>query len=213
MDLAVERHHAAIVPLLNPATAAQLASASSSQSTFRSLQSFHDQANLGQGTTAAANPDHLEHLIGDLRLRESVDAPCPYCNIDISSCVNANGTVKALLSRSGSRDSTTSSSSAATAAATEGIPGLFLCPLSRRVLKDPVVACDGFTYDKRAIQEHFETGDRTSPLTKQQLRSTAVLPNHSIRAAVNEWLDWRDRRIKHLLRQQQRQQQQQQQQR
>jgi hypothetical protein len=88
----------------------------------------------------------------------------------------------------------------------QGVPSLFICPLSNKVLTDPVVACDGFTYDRRAILEFFETGQRISPLSKQQLRSTATLPNHVVRCAVNEWLEWRD------CKQQRRQQQQQQQQ-
>lgn len=72
-------------------------------------------------------------------------------------------------------------------------PDMFRCPLSKTPLTDPVVACDGYTYDKRAILDWFDKGNRTSPLTGAVLKSTATLPNHLIRSAVREWADWKAR--------------------
>lgn len=223
MDVAVDRQHAVVVPLLNPATAAQLISPSRMSSSTTCSQPdhthIHRHSDSSYSPTAAAPAGalsvpvghvQLEHLMGGLGLQDNNDIPCPYCNVtnnlDPRSVINPHGNPGSL-SHSNSRDSTRSFSSTGTAASVEGVPGLFVCPLSHKLLRDPVVACDGFTYDRRAIQQHFEQGDRTSPLTRQLLRSTAVLPNHSIRCAVNEWLEWRDRKMRYLQQQQVYQQQ------
>ena len=34
----------------------------------------------------------------------------------------------------------------------EGIATQFLCPLTQRVMREPVVASDGFTYERTAIE-------------------------------------------------------------
>ena len=53
---------------------------------------------------------------------------------------------------------------------------LFQCPITQEIFKDPVVATDGFTYEKRAIEKWFAKNDR-SPSTNQVLKSKMVIPN------------------------------------
>eukprot|EP00879_Flechtneria_rotunda_P024242 GHRR01025690.1.p1 GENE.GHRR01025690.1~~GHRR01025690.1.p1 ORF type:complete len:195 (+),score=62.61 GHRR01025690.1:196-780(+) len=188
MDLAADGQQASVIPLLNPATAAKLASDRSLFS-IGGISLKDSSYSAGSGASDYASID--EQLLGNLGLRDSFDAfACPFCSQNFTS--NSMG-----LERSVSGGSSGGSDA-------EGLPSLFLCPLSRRVLKDPVVACDGFTYDRRAVQEFFESGQRISPLTKQPLRSTATLPNHVIKCAVNEWLEWREKRRQQVLRQQSR---------
>ncbi|EFN59018.1 hypothetical protein CHLNCDRAFT_137696 [Chlorella variabilis] len=57
---------------------------------------------------------------------------------------------------------------------------LTLCPLSRRVMQDPVVAADGHTYERRNILAAFQRST-LSPITGQPMSSCHLKPNHSIR--------------------------------
>ncbi|KAJ4875838.1 putative U-box domain-containing protein 53 [Raphanus sativus] len=65
-------------------------------------------------------------------------------------------------------------------------PSHFLCPLLKDVMSEPCVASDGYTYDRRAIEEWMEDR-RTSPVTNLPLQNTNLLPNHSVYAAIVEW--------------------------
>ena len=71
------------------------------------------------------------------------------------------------------------------------VPEMFLCPMSKKLLVDPVVAGDGFTYDRHSITQWFESGHNDSPVTQKELRSRATLPNLWVKSAVVEWLSWR----------------------
>ncbi|KAL0734366.1 hypothetical protein Bca4012_010576 [Brassica carinata] len=65
-------------------------------------------------------------------------------------------------------------------------PSHFLCPLLKDVMSEPCVAADGYTYDRRAIEE-WMADRRTSPVTNLPLQNTNLLPNHSVYAAIVEW--------------------------
>ena len=54
------------------------------------------------------------------------------------------------------------------------------------LMKDPVVASDGHTYERRAIERWLAT-KATSPKTGEQLDSKQVFPNHSMRRMILEW--------------------------
>ncbi|KAG2428245.1 hypothetical protein HYH02_014427 [Chlamydomonas schloesseri] len=72
------------------------------------------------------------------------------------------------------------------AAAEEMVPDCFLCPLTCRLFKDPVVAADGVTYEREAVERHLRHV-ATSPVTKQRLPSTATYPNNALKAAIEHW--------------------------
>ena len=57
---------------------------------------------------------------------------------------------------------------------------------SCEIMEDPVVACDGITYNKSEIEEWFKKHD-TSPKTGEILKSKGLIPNISIRNAIEEW--------------------------
>jgi hypothetical protein len=71
------------------------------------------------------------------------------------------------------------------------VPEMFLCPISNKILVDPVVAGDGFTYDRHSITQWFDNGHNDSPVTRKELRSRATLPNLWVKSAVTEWVNWR----------------------
>ena len=66
------------------------------------------------------------------------------------------------------------------------IPENFICPVTLDAFDDPVVARDGHTYSRDAIERHF-TLRQTSPMTNERLESTQLLANHTLRKAIEEW--------------------------
>ena len=60
----------------------------------------------------------------------------------------------------------------------------FLCPITQGVMSDPVVALDGHTYERRAIEQWFSQGRLTSPVTNLRLNTTTLVPNHALRGAI-----------------------------
>ncbi|WIA30890.1 hypothetical protein OEZ86_000943 [Tetradesmus obliquus] len=199
LNLAVEAKHAAVVPLLNPAAAAALACPSLLASAAAAgAAADAPDGPLGPVRLPGEELRSIDSLLGGLGLKDSTGAACPFC------CSLGAGTAAAGSSAAAS-NAAAAAAAPGSSSSSSGVPSLFLCPLSQKVLTDPVVACDGFTYDRRAIQEWFESGQRASPLTKQALRSTATLPNHVVRCAVSEWMEWREKRGAQLQKQQQQQ--------
>ena len=76
-------------------------------------------------------------------------------------------------------------SSAASASALPEVPDGFLCPISHSVLVDPVIAQDGHTYERDAIEQWLTT-HITSPLTGAEMGSTTLTPNFALRDVINQ---------------------------
>lgn len=69
------------------------------------------------------------------------------------------------------------------------VPHEFCCPITQSLMLDAVCASDGFTYERRAIQEWLCRSEK-SPMTRQNLTRTLV-ENHALRTQIR---DFRDRR-------------------
>jgi len=54
-------------------------------------------------------------------------------------------------------------------------------------MKDPVVAADGQTYERAAIQEWLDRGNRASPKSGAQLEHTSLTPNYNLRSQTQAW--------------------------
>ncbi|GMG98350.1 hypothetical protein Nepgr_000190 [Nepenthes gracilis] len=70
----------------------------------------------------------------------------------------------------------------------------FLCPLTKEVMKDPVVLESSQTYERTAIEYWFqrclEDGrDPTCPVTGQVLKSLEQMPNIGLAGAIEEWVN------------------------
>ncbi|KAL5723952.1 non-specific serine/threonine protein kinase [Ranunculus cassubicifolius] len=65
-------------------------------------------------------------------------------------------------------------------------PKHFICPLLKKVMEDPCVAADGYTYDRKAIEAWLKDKG-TSPVTSHPLRSNYLISNHSLLLAIREW--------------------------
>jgi len=55
------------------------------------------------------------------------------------------------------------------------------------IMIDPVVASDGFTYERSGIEQWFVSGKRTSPFTGALLANQNLIPNRSIKSAIDAW--------------------------
>uniref|UniRef100_A0A7N0UY61 U-box domain-containing protein n=1 Tax=Kalanchoe fedtschenkoi TaxID=63787 RepID=A0A7N0UY61_KALFE len=69
------------------------------------------------------------------------------------------------------------------------IPPYFLCPISLQIMKDPVTAVTGITYDRESIQKWLlNSRDATCPVTNQPLsRYSDLIPNHTLRRLIQAW--------------------------
>jgi hypothetical protein len=65
------------------------------------------------------------------------------------------------------------------------MPDHFMCPITNEVMEDPVMAMDGFTYERSAISTWFQRHD-TSPLTRAVIPPTLV-PNVGKRSEIANW--------------------------
>ena len=63
---------------------------------------------------------------------------------------------------------------------------LFTCPITQEVMSDPVIAADGYTYDRSAISKWLMTKD-TSPMTNARLPHKELTPNHALRSSIMQW--------------------------
>ena len=65
-------------------------------------------------------------------------------------------------------------------------PESFLCPVSMELMRDPVMVCDGFSYERGNI-EAWLAAHRTSPMTGLPLSSTALTPHIALRHAIESF--------------------------
>ena len=60
------------------------------------------------------------------------------------------------------------------------------CPISMKVMIDPVICEDGHTYDRKSIERWFET-KLTSPITGAKLQSKKLYPNLALRKVITNF--------------------------
>jgi hypothetical protein len=65
------------------------------------------------------------------------------------------------------------------------LPADFTCPITYDKMKDPVVASDGHSYERSAIEEVLRGPHPFSPLTRATL-GTALVPNLNLRRRIEE---------------------------
>nr|XP_010930650.1 U-box domain-containing protein 26-like [Elaeis guineensis] len=68
------------------------------------------------------------------------------------------------------------------------IPHLFRCPISLDLFTDPVTLSTGQTYDRPSIEKWLADGNLTCPVTMQRLHDTTLVPNHTLRHLIDQWL-------------------------
>nr|XP_043637254.1 U-box domain-containing protein 9 [Erigeron canadensis] len=66
-------------------------------------------------------------------------------------------------------------------------PQEFRCPLSKELMRDPVILSTGQTYDRPFIQKWLKAGNRVCPKTQQVLSHTILTPNYLVRDLITQW--------------------------
>eukprot|EP01051_Picozoa_sp_SAG22_P017923 SAG22_NODE_2881_length_2130_cov_1.194485_1_plen_602_part_10 len=59
----------------------------------------------------------------------------------------------------------------------------FICPITQELMVDPVIATDGHSYERSAI-ERWLASHNTSPLTGAELTSTTLTPNRNLKSQI-----------------------------
>ncbi|WVY98350.1 hypothetical protein V8G54_030501 [Vigna mungo] len=69
------------------------------------------------------------------------------------------------------------------------VPQYFICPISLQIMRDPVTAITGITYDRESIEQWlFNNNNTTCPVSKQLLPTDSDLtPNHTLRRLIQAW--------------------------
>ena len=58
-----------------------------------------------------------------------------------------------------------------------------ICPITRCPFDDPVIASDGFTYEREAIEQWLR-GNNRSPQTNQMLPNRLLIPNKTLKSQL-----------------------------
>jgi hypothetical protein len=69
----------------------------------------------------------------------------------------------------------------------ESCPRGMACPIGLVLMTDPVIAADGHSYERGAISQWFDQGHDTSPVTGARLSSMALVSNHALKAAIQDY--------------------------
>ncbi|RAL39671.1 hypothetical protein DM860_003204 [Cuscuta australis] len=67
------------------------------------------------------------------------------------------------------------------------VPYHFRCPISLELMRDPVTASSGQTYDRESIESWLATGNTTCPVTRSPLADFTLIPNHTLRRLIQAW--------------------------
>ena len=68
------------------------------------------------------------------------------------------------------------------------IPEKYCCSITHQVMIDPVIAADGYNYEREAITQWLQTHD-TSPKTNEKLDHKNLTTNHDKRSDILDFLD------------------------
>jgi hypothetical protein len=68
----------------------------------------------------------------------------------------------------------------------------FMCPIGHDLMREPVMAADGHTYERRHIERLFamKAGETLrSPMTNAELTKTDLYPNHALKSMIERAVD------------------------
>ena len=63
----------------------------------------------------------------------------------------------------------------------------FLCPITYELMREPVIALDGYTYEKQALDTWFKT-NKKSPMTGEIIETTTI-PNRSMHRLIQDLIN------------------------
>ncbi|PNY00552.1 U-box domain-containing protein 5-like, partial [Trifolium pratense] len=66
-------------------------------------------------------------------------------------------------------------------------PEEYKCPISLRLMYDPVIIASGVTYERMWIRKWINEGKTTCPKTKMELTHTTLTPNVAMKDIISKW--------------------------
>jgi len=67
-------------------------------------------------------------------------------------------------------------------------PDDFKCPISLKIMSEPVILSSGHTFDRTSIQRWLDAGHRTNPISKLPLSdSPTLIHNHALRSLISTY--------------------------
>jgi hypothetical protein len=66
------------------------------------------------------------------------------------------------------------------------LPNEFVCPLTKEIFYDPVMTCDGNSFERKAIELWLEKRD-VSPINGEKLSATNLLPNFALKQLIRDY--------------------------
>jgi TPR repeat protein len=60
----------------------------------------------------------------------------------------------------------------------------FCCPITQELMENPVIAMDGITYERKAIEDWLSRGNQTSPSTGAILKTKLLIENVNMRSLI-----------------------------
>nr|KYP66236.1 Putative U-box domain-containing protein 50 [Cajanus cajan] len=66
------------------------------------------------------------------------------------------------------------------------VPSFFVCPILKKIMKNPHIAADGFSYELEAIEKWLQSGHEISP-KNLRLNHKLLTPNHTLRSLIEDW--------------------------
>ncbi|RWS30374.1 WD repeat: SAM and U-box domain-containing protein 1-like protein [Leptotrombidium deliense] len=71
---------------------------------------------------------------------------------------------------------------------TMAMPDELYCPITHEFMHDPVVASDGYSYERQAITEWFEKGNSSSPMTNEPLDNRTLVTNLTLKLLIKKYI-------------------------
>ncbi|KAI3707777.1 hypothetical protein L2E82_36592 [Cichorium intybus] len=68
-------------------------------------------------------------------------------------------------------------------------PEQFVCPISLKVMYDPVVIDSGVTFERMWIQRWFDEGHDICPKTGRKLLNFSLTPNTAMKSMISKWCE------------------------
>lgn len=72
--------------------------------------------------------------------------------------------------------------------AKDEVPNEFYCPITMELMTDPVIASDGFSYEREAIESWLRQ-KQLSPMTNEPLKNKDLLPNRQLKKLIDDYQD------------------------
>lgn len=69
------------------------------------------------------------------------------------------------------------------------VPDQLCGKISFEIMREPVIAPSGITYDKKDIEEHLQRVGHFDPITRSELKASQLIPNLAMKEVIDDFLE------------------------